>query len=114
MNIERQLAINKPFQIERAGCIYIDDFVLAVKNIIDKWIPGIYNISYNFTRNSQDIKKTYPIDFEILEKLGPTGKPRGLLNSDKLINTFKLDFMYKDYLATIEDYYKKYEDFCKK
>ena len=114
MNIERQLAVNKPFQIERAGCIYIDDFVLAVKNIIDKWNPGVYNISYNFTRNSQDIKKTYPIDFDIVEKLGPTGKPRGLLNSDKLVNTFNLDFIYKDYLSTIEDYYKKYEDFCKK
>jgi nucleoside-diphosphate-sugar epimerase len=114
MNIERQLAANKPFQIERAGCIYIDDFVLAVKNIIDKWNPGVYNISYDFTRNSQDIKKTYPIDFDIVEKLGPTGKPRGLLNSDKLVNTFNLDFIYKDYLSTIEDYYKKYEDFCKK
>jgi nucleoside-diphosphate-sugar epimerase len=114
MNIERQLAVNKPFQIERAGCIYIDDFILTVKNIVDKWNPGIYNISYDFTRNSQDVKSIYPKDFDIVEKLGPTGKPRGLLNSDKLINMFNLDFIYKDYLSTIEDYYRKYEDFCKK
>jgi len=113
MNIERQMAINKPFLIERAGCVYIDDFVLAVKNIIDKWNPGVYNISYNFTRNSEDIKKVYPKDFTISEKLGPTGKPRGLLDSDKLINTFNIDFKYKNYISTIEDYYTKHENLCK-
>lgn len=113
MNIERQAAINKPFLIEKAGCIYIDDFVLAVKNIIDKWNPGVYNISYEFTRNSEDIKKVYPKSFEISEKLGPTGKPRGLLDSSKLINTFDIDFIYKDYMSTIKDYYKKHEDLCK-
>ena len=113
MNIERQVAINKPFLIEKAGCIYIDDFVLAVKNIIDKWNPGVYNISYKFTRNSEDIKKVYPKSFEISEKLGPTGKPRGLLDSSKLINTFDIDFIYKDYMSTIKDYYKKHEDLCK-
>ena len=36
MNIERQISINKPVLVEKAGCIYIKDFVFSVKNIIDK------------------------------------------------------------------------------
>ena len=32
MNIERQIYKNKPVLIERAGCIYIRDFILSIKN----------------------------------------------------------------------------------
>ena len=111
MNIERQLAISKPYMLERAGCIYIDDFVITIKKIIDSWNSGTYNISYNFTRNSEAIKKIFPEDLEVKEKLGPTGKPRGLLSSDKLLETFNIEFTYKSYESTIKDYYTKYENF---
>jgi len=112
MNLERQIAINKPFMLEAAGCIYIDDFVATVKNIIDKWIPGIYNISYNFIREINPIKDVYPKDFDYKIKLGPTGKLRGTLDSSKLINTFGVTFKHKDYESTIKDYFKKYENIC--
>tara|TARA_R100000329_G_scaffold140575_2_gene122928 strand:- start:623 stop:1558 length:936 start_codon:yes stop_codon:yes gene_type:complete len=111
MNIERQVAISKPVLVERAGCIYIDDFVIATKKIIDSWNPGTYNISYNFTRNSEALKETYPHDFEVKEKLGPTGKPRGLLSSDKLLETFNIEFTHKNYESTIKEYYTEYENF---
>ena len=112
MNLERQIAVNKPFMLEPAACIYIDDFVLAVKNILDKWKSGIYNISYNFIRSIEPIKAVYPIDFEYRIKSGPTGKPRGSLDSSKLLNTFGISFKHKDYKSTIDDYYAKYENFC--
>jgi nucleoside-diphosphate-sugar epimerase len=112
MNIERQIAAAKPVMVERAGCIYIDDFVLAIKNILDKWRPGIYNISYNFTRNAEALINTYPKTFDVQYKSGPTGKPRGLLNSDKLLNTFGISFSYTNYEETVRDYYRKYENFC--
>ena len=111
MNIERQMAINKPVLIERAGCIYINDFVLTVKNIIDKWNPGAYNISYDFTRNAEAIKAVYPISFETQDKLGPTGKKRGLLLSNKLKQTFDFDYEFRDYESTIKDYYEQYEKY---
>ena len=111
MNIDRQIAISKPVLIERAGCIYIDDFVIAIKKIIDSWNPGTYNISYNFTRNPEALRNVYPQEFEVKEKLGPTGKPRGLLSSDKLLETFNIEFTYKNYESTIKDYYTKYENF---
>ena len=114
MNLERQIAIGKPFNLESASCIYIDDFILAIKNILDNWNPGIYNISYDFIRNVEAIRKVYPIDFESVIKLGPTGKPRGLLNSGKLLNTFNFSFTYQTYESTIRDYFRKYENFCKK
>lgn len=114
MNIERQLAVGKPFMIEPASCIYIDDLVLAIKNILDNWNPGIYNISYDFIRSASAIKSVYPKSFEVKEKMGPTGKRRGLLDSSKLLQTFNLEFKYKNYESTIEDYYKRHEDFCKK
>ena len=111
MNIERQVAISKPVLVERAGCIYIDDFVIATKKIIDSWSPGTYNISYNFTRNSDALKETYPHDFEVKEKLGPTGKPRGLLSSDKLLETFNIEFTHKNNESTVKEYYTEYENF---
>ena len=111
MNIERQMSINKPVLIERAGCIYINDFVLTVKNIIDKWNPGAYNISYDFTRDPNAIKAIYPKSFETKEKLGPTGKKRGLLLSNKLRQTFNFDYEFRDYESTIKDYYEQYEKY---
>ena len=114
MNLERQLAIGKPFNLEAASCIYIDDFALAIKNILDNWKPGIYNISYDFIREIEAIKAVYPKDFDYQIKLGPTGKPRGSLDSSKLLNTFGITFTHKDYKSTIKDYYGKYENFCQK
>ena len=114
MNIERQIAINKPVLVEEASCIYIDDFVKAVKNIVDKWIPGTYNISYNFKRNENALKAVYPKEFETQIKSGPTGKPRGTLNSSKLLETFGVRFEYTNYEDTVRDYYKEYENLCKK
>ena len=106
MNLERQMAV-KTFMIEAASCIYIEDFVLAIKNILDNWNPGIYNISYNFVRSAKAIESVFTKSFW-KEKFGPTGKPRGLLDSEKLLRTFNINFKYKDYQSTIEDYYTKY------
>ena len=114
MNLERQIKAKKPFLLEAASCIYIDDFKLAIKNILDNWQSGIYNISYDFIRSADAIKSVYPEPFTAQEKLGPTGKPRGSLDSSKLLHTFNFNFKYKDYESTIRDYYKKYEDFRKK
>ena len=111
MNIDRQIAKNKPVLVEKAGCIYIKDFVLTVKNIIDKWNPGAYNISYDFTRNTEALKAVYPKSFETQEKLGPTGKKRGLLLSNKLRQTFDFDYEFRDYESTIKDYYEQYEKY---
>ena len=111
MNIERQIAATKPVMVERAGCIYIDDFVLAIKNILDNWCPGIYNISYTFTRNAEALASVYPEPFDVQYKSGPTGKPRGLLSSKKLLDTFNFEFGYTNYEETVRDYYRKYEDF---
>ena len=111
MNIERQIAINKPVLVEKAGCIYIKDFVLSIKNIIDKWNPGAYNISYDFTRNAEALKAVYPKSFETQYKLGPTGKKRGLLLSNKLRQTFDFDYEFRDYESTIKDYYEQYEKY---
>jgi len=108
MNLERQMAVKKPFMIEAASCIYIEDFVLAIKNILDNWNPGIYNISYNFVRSAKAIESVFTKSFEWKEKFGPTGKPRGLLDSEKLLRTFNINFKYKDYQSTIEDYHTKY------
>ena len=111
MNIERQISINKPVLVEKAGCIYIKDFVFSVKNIIDKWNPGAYNISYDFTRNAEALKAVYPKSFETQYKLGPTGKKRGLLLSNKLRQTFDFDYEFRDYESTIKDYYEQYEKY---
>lgn len=114
MNIERQIKANKPLMVENASCIYIDDFVLAIKNIIDNWQPGVYNISYDFLRNAEDIQKVYPGPIQTKNKLGPTGKPRGSLNCTKLKEVFSVNFNYNTYYDTLKDYYNKYENFCKK
>ena len=114
MNLERQIAANKPFMVEAASCIYIEDFVLAIKNILDNWNPGIYNISYNFVRSAKAIESVYTKPFDWKEKLGPTGKPRGLLDSQKLLKTFNFNFKYKDYESTIKDYYEKYVYYSQK
>ena len=103
MNLERQIsAQNLFFSLEAASCIYIDDFVLAIKNILDNWQPGIYNISYDFIRNIDAIKSVYLQDFEHTTKLGPTGKPRGSLDSSKLLKNFDFTYNYKDYESTIK------------
>ena len=109
MNIERQMSVNKPVLVEEASCIYIEDFVIAIKNILDKWISGTYNISYNFTRTVEALKTVYPLDFKSELKLGPTGKPRGTLDCNKLLETFEMQFKYSNYEDTIRDYYEKYE-----
>ena len=87
MNIDRQIAISKPVLIERAGCIYIDDFVIAIKKIIDSWNPGTYNISYNFTRNPEALRNVYPQEFEVKEKLG---RQVNLEGYSQVINCLKL------------------------
>ena len=84
------------------------------KNIVDKWIPGTYNIAYDFVRTENALKTVYPKKFETQLKLGPTGKPRGMLNSNKLLNTFGVNFEYSNYEETVRDYYEKYENICKK
>jgi len=114
MNLDRQLAAKKPLSVENASCIYIKDFVKAVNKIIDNWNPGVYNISYDFVRDGNDIQEVYKLPFEYINKSGPTGRPRGLLSCEKLLSTFNLVFEYKDYLSTIEDYYNIHENFCKK
>jgi len=111
INIERQIVKNKPVLVEKTGCIYIKDFVLSIKNIIDKWNPGAYNISYDFTHNAEAIKAVYPTSFETQEKLGPTDKKRGLLLSNKLRQTFDFDYQFRDYKSTIKDYYEQYEKY---
>ena len=110
MNIERQIEKNKPVNVEAADCIYIDDFVEIVKNIIAKWVPGTYNISSNLIRDGQVLQKIYPKDFVVNNKLGPTGKPRGMLDSSKLFDTFGVRLKYNTYEETIRDYYGKYEN----
>jgi len=110
MNIERQIEKNKPVNVEAADCIYIDDFVEIVKNIIANWIPGTYNISSNLIRDGQVLQKIYSKDFVVNNKLGPTGKPRGILNSSKLFDTFGVRLKYSTYEETIRDYYGKYEN----
>jgi len=114
MNIERQIANNNPVMVEQAACIYIDDFVTTVKNIVDKWNPGTYNIAYNFIRTENALKAVYPKEFDTKLKLGPTGRPRGTLDCSKLLNTFGVNFEYSNYEDTVRDYYRKYEDFCQK
>jgi len=110
MNIERQIEKNKPVNVEAADCIYIDDFVEIVKNIIAKWVPGTYNISSNLLRNGQVLQKVYPKFFEVVNKLGPTGKLRGMLDNSKLFDTFGVRLKYNTYEETIRDYYGKYEN----
>tara|TARA_Y100001938_G_scaffold148474_1_gene232264 strand:+ start:2320 stop:3252 length:933 start_codon:yes stop_codon:yes gene_type:complete len=110
MNIERQIEKNKPVNVEAADCIYIDDFVEIVKNIIANWIPGTYNISSNLIRDGQVLQKIYPKDFVVNNKLGPTGKLREMLNSSKLFDTFGVRLKYNTYEETIRDYYRKYEN----
>ena len=65
MNIERQIEKDKPVNVEAADCIYIDDFVEIVKNIIANWVPGTYNISSNLIRDGQVLQKIYPKDFVV-------------------------------------------------
>ena len=112
MNIERQIEKNQPVNIECADCIYIDDFIEIVKNIVANWIPGTYNISSNILRDGQVLQKIYPKPFEVFNKLGPTGKVRGSLDNSKLFNTFNVKLKFNTYEETVKDYYTKYENFC--
>ena len=61
------------------------------QNILDNWNPGIYNISYSFVRSAKAIESVYTKSFDWEEKLGPTGKPRGLLDSQKLLKLLTLN-----------------------
>ena len=108
MNLERQLAAGKPLNVEAADCIYIKELVPIIEKIVDNWEPGTYNISSEILRDGKDIQSVYPEPFEYTNKLGPTGKPRGSLNSSKLRKTFGITPMYNDYKQMIEDYYKEY------
>ena len=108
MNLERQLAVGKPLNVEAADCIYIKELVPIIEKIVDNWQPGTYNISSEIIRDGRDIQAVYPTPFECVNKLGPTGKPRGSLDSSKLRKTFDITPMYNDYKQMIEDYYKEY------
>jgi len=112
MNIERQLDKDQPVNVECADCIYIDDFIEIVKNIVANWIPGTYNISSNIIRDGKILQKVYPRYFIVNNKLGPTGQPRGTLDNSKLFNTFNVRLKFKSYEETIIDYYGKYENLC--
>ena len=109
MNIERQIKANKPVSVEAADCIYIKEMVAIVEKIVDNWVPGTYNISSGFVRDGKILQKIYPKNFEYINKLGPTGKARGSLDSTKLRETFDLSPMYTSYEQMIEDYYSIYE-----
>ena len=112
MNIERQIKANKPVNVEAADCIYIKEVVAIVEKIVENWIPGTYNISSGFVRDGEVLQKIYPKPFEYVNKLGPTGKPRGSLDCHKLRDMFKLTPMYNSYQEMIEDYYAEYESYC--
>ena len=101
MNIERQIEKNQPVNIECADCIYIDDFIEIVKNIVANWIPGTYNISSNILRDGQVLQKIYPKPFEVFNKLGPTGKVRGSLDNSKLFNTFNVKLKLQFWMRSI-------------
>ena len=104
--------VDKPVNIECADCIYIDDFIEIVKNIVANWISGTYNISSNIIRDGKILQKVYPKYFIVNNKLGPTGQPRGTLDNSKLFKTFNVRLKFKSYEETIRDYYGKYENLC--
>ena len=112
MNIERQMEKDQPVNVECADCIYIDDFIEIVKNIVANWVSGTYNISSNMIRDGKTLQRVYPRHFNINNKLGPTGQPRGTLDSSKLFNTFNVKLKFNSYEETIKDYYRKYENLC--
>ena len=112
MNIERQIEKDQPVNVECADCIYIDDFIEIVKNIIANWVSGTYNISSNIIRDGKVLQRVYPRHFNINNKLGPTGQPRGTLDSSKLFDTFNVKLKFNTYEETIRDYYEKYENLC--
>ena len=114
MNIERQLEINKPVNVEEADCIYIKDFTNLIKIITNNPIAGIYNVSAGYLRNTNTlkncIKKILQVDIETNKKLGPTGKSRGKLNNEKIKNMFKWKLLYNTYEESILDYLGDYEN----
>ena len=112
MNIERQIEKDQPVNVECADCIYIDDFIEIVKNIVANWVSGTYNISSNIIRDGKVLQRVYPRHFNINNKLGPTGQPRGTLDSSKLFDTFNVKLKFNTYEETIRDYYEKYENLC--
>ena len=114
MNIERQLEINKPDNVEEADCIYIKDFINLIKIIINNPVAGIYNVSSGYLRNKEIlkkcVKKILQADIETNQKLGPTGKSRGKLNNEKIKNTFTWELLYNTYEESILDYLGDYEN----
>ena len=82
----------------------LDDGVTSVP------LYSISDISSNLIRDGQVLQKIYPYDFVVNNKLGPTGKPRGMLDSSKLFDTFSVRLKYNTYEETIRDYYGKYEN----
>lgn len=47
----------KPIDIEEVNCIYIKDLINIINTMINKWIPGIYNISSGYKINTNTINQ---------------------------------------------------------
>ena len=112
MNIERQYQNGRPVTVEEADCIYIKDLVIVIKKMIDKWIPGVYNLSSGYLRSKEVIreesKNILGYEIETINKSGPTGKDRGTLDSSKLMEVYNWNSQYKNYKETIIDYFNEY------
>jgi len=112
MNIERQYQNGRPVTVEEADCIYIKDLVVVIKKMIDKWVPGVYNLSSGYLRSKEVIreesKNILGYEIETINKSGPTGKDRGTLDSSKLMEVYNWNSQYKNYKETIIDYFNQY------
>ena len=112
MNIERQVVADKPVKIEYADCIYIKDLVSLIDKIVENFQPGTYNISAEYRREAslvqQYAKEILNIPIEVENKLGPTGEPRGMLDSSKVKKTFKWEPQYLTYEEAIKDYFEEF------
>tara|TARA_B100001939_G_scaffold280769_1_gene249496 strand:- start:1730 stop:2677 length:948 start_codon:yes stop_codon:yes gene_type:complete len=112
MNIERQYQNGRPVTVEEADCIYIKDLTVVIKKIVDKWIPGVYNLSSGYLRSKdvikEEAKNILGFEIETINKSGPTGKNRGTLDSSKLAQVYNWNSQYKNYKETIIDYFNEY------
>jgi len=112
MNIERQVLTKKPVNIETAGCIYIHDLIMLIRKIINSYKPGIYNVSSGYIRDGEIVKQyaksILGYDIKIHNKLGPTGKERGDLNTDNIKKTFDWQPNFRTYEKAIEHYFREY------
>lgn len=119
MNIERQYKANKPVKVENAGCVYIHDLVDLVRRIYKNYKPGIYNVGSGYLREGEIVKNSAKsllgYDIEVENKLGPTGKARGDLNTDKVRKTFDWTPSFKTYDAALNHYFREFnENYSKK